>query len=90
MLRSTAIFIGIVIGAIITLLGLIMILYGMLSFLVTFERNHALKNWVLLLFHRNADYHFRNLYPKKKLEIYYRQGILVQIKLKLRHYQICN
>ncbi len=42
MLRSTVIFIGIVIGAAITLLGLIMILYGILSFFVTFERNHAL------------------------------------------------
>ena len=42
MLKWVVIFIAIVFGFLITLLGSLMFLYGILSFSVTFERNHAL------------------------------------------------
>jgi hypothetical protein len=42
MLKWIAIFSSMVFGFLITLLGLLMLLYGVLSFLVTFKRNDAL------------------------------------------------
>jgi hypothetical protein len=42
MQKWMVIFTALVFGLLITLLGLLTILYGILSFFVTFERNHAL------------------------------------------------
>lgn len=42
MLKWIVIFIALTFGFLITLLGFLMFLYGVLSFFVTYERNHAL------------------------------------------------
>ncbi|MDB5132653.1 MAG: hypothetical protein JWR02_2402, partial [Mucilaginibacter sp.] len=42
MLKWIVIFIALAFGFLIALLGFLMLLYGILSFFVTFERNHAL------------------------------------------------
>ena len=42
MVKWLVIFIALVFGFLTTLLGFLMVLYGLLSFFVTFARNHAL------------------------------------------------